>query len=114
MVASGEDVHAALAVKIRTEQTPEIDAFEAMKVIEQLSEVDTDDVVPSCDSFRVTLHVMGAATVHLLKMPSAKDVFDYRRCFDRVLDLQYSRQELTINRGPASSLYERLAQATEG
>jgi len=114
IVANGEDVDAALVAKIRTEETPEIDAFEAMKVVEQLSQADVDDVVPAGDSFRVTLRVLGATTVHLLKMPSAKDVFDYRRGFARVLDLPYNRQELTINLGPASALYKRLAQASEG
>ena len=31
-VANGEDVDAAMVAKIRTEETPEIDPFEAMKV----------------------------------------------------------------------------------
>ena len=31
------------------------------------------------------------------KMPSAKDVNQYRRGFARVLDLPFNRQELTIN-----------------
>ena len=41
--------------------------------------------------------VLGGTTMHLLKMPSAKDVFEYRRGFARVLDLPFNRQELTIN-----------------
>jgi hypothetical protein len=69
---------------------------------------------PPADSFRVTLRVLGATTTHLLKMPSAKDVFDYRRGFARVLDLPYNRQELTINIAAASALYKRLVQATAG
>jgi hypothetical protein len=58
--------------------------------------------------------VKGATTVHLLKMPSAKDVFDYRRRFARVLDLPCNRQELTINLAVAGALYKRLITATEG
>ena len=73
-IPNGEDVDAALLAKIRTEETPEVDAFEAQKVIEQLATCEVDDVVPAGDSFRVTLRVLGATTVHLLKMPSAKDV----------------------------------------
>ena len=49
-----------------------------MKVIEQLSLTEVDDVVSDGDSFKITLRVLGATTVHLLKMPSAKDVFEYR------------------------------------
>jgi hypothetical protein len=47
-------------------------------------------------------------------MPSAKDVFEYRRGFARVLDLPYNRQELTINLGAAGALYKKLITATEG
>lgn len=95
-------------------EDPEIDAFEAMKVVEQLSLAEVDDVVPDGDSFKVTLRVLGATTVHLLKMPSAKDVFEYRRGFARLLDLPFGRQEVTINIGSAAALYKKLAATTEG
>ena len=113
-VANGEDVDAALVAKIRAGEDPEVDAFEAMKVVEQLSLAEVDDVLPDGDSFTVTLRVLGATTVHLLKMPSAKDVFEYRRGFARVLDLPFNRQELTINVRAASDLYKKLLEGTEG
>jgi hypothetical protein len=113
-VANGEDVDAALVAKIRGGEDPEVDAFEAMKVVEQLSLAEVDDVVPDGDSFTVTLRVLGATTVHLLKMPSAKDVFEYRRGFARLLDLPFGRQEVTINIGSAAALYKKLATTTEG
>jgi hypothetical protein len=91
-----------------------VDAFEASRIIEQLSQADVDDVVQESDSFRVTLRVLGGTVAHVLKMPSAKDVFEYRRGFARVLDLPYGRQELTINLAAASALHKRLQQATEG
>lgn len=114
IVANGEDVDAALVAKVRTEETPEIDAFEAMKVVDQLSTAEVEDVVAEGDSFRVTTRVLGGITVHILKMPSAKDVFDYRRGFARVLDLPFGKQELTINIAPAGALYKKLVTATEG
>ena len=114
IVANSEDVDAALLAKIREGDGPELDPFEAMKVMEQLSQADVDDVVPAGDSFRVVLRVLGGTTTHVLKMPSAKDVFDYRRGFARVLDLPYGRQELTINLGAARDLYKRLLETTEG
>jgi hypothetical protein len=113
-VANGEDVDAALVAKIRAGEDPDVDAFEAMKVVEQLSLAEVDDVLPDGDSFTVTLRVLGASTVHLLKMPSAKDVFEYRRGFARLLDLPFGRQEVTINIGSAAALYKRLITATEG
>jgi hypothetical protein len=88
--------------------------FEASRVIEQLSQADVDDVVQVGDGFRVTMRVLGGTVSHVLCMPSAKDVFDYRRGFARVLDLPYNRQELIINLAPAAALYKKLVESTEG
>jgi hypothetical protein len=114
IVSGGEDADAALLAKVREEDGPEVDAFEASRVIEQLSQADVDDVVQEGDRFRVTLRVLGGTVTHEIRMPSAKDVFDYRRSFARVLDLPYNRQELTINLGAAGALYKKLAESSEG
>ena len=60
------------------------------------------------------MRVPGGLTAHLLRMPSAKDVIEYRRGFARVLDLPFNKQELTINLAAAGSLYQKLTQSTEG
>ena len=115
-VPSSEDADAALLAKLRLaeENALDVDAFEASRIIERLSQAEVDDVVQVGDAFRVTLCVLGGTVTHVLKMPSAKDVFDYRRGFARVLDLPYNRQELTINLGAAAILYKKLVQGTEG
>lgn len=113
-VANGEDVDAALLAKIRTEEQPDLDAFEAQKVIDQLSTCEVDDVVLAGDAFRVTTRVLGATTTHLLKVPSAKDVNTYRRGFARLVDMPYNRQELTINVRVAGDLYKKLVESCEG
>ena len=92
----------------------DVDAFEASRIIEQLSQADVDDVVQVGDGFRVTMRVLGGTVSHVLRMPSAKDVFEYRRGFARVLDLPYNRQELIINLAPAAALYKKLVESTEG
>jgi hypothetical protein len=114
IIGNSEDTDAALLAKIRAEDGPEVDPFEASRVIEQLSQADVDDVAQEGDVFRVALRVLGGTVTHLLKMPSAKDVFEYRRGFARVLDLPYNRQELTINLGAAGTLYKKLVAGTEG
>ncbi len=114
IVSGGEDADAALLAKIREEDEPEVDSFEASRVIDQLSQADVDDVIQEGDRFRVTLRVLCGTVTHEIRMPSAKDVFDYRRSFARVLDLPYNRQELTINLGAAGALYKKLAESTEG
>jgi hypothetical protein len=114
LIPNGEDIDAALLAKIRTEEEPELDAFEAQKIIEQLATCDVDDVLLAGDSFRVALRVLGTDTTHVLKMPSAKDVNQYRRAFARVLDLPYNRQEITINVRAAGDLYKKLIESCEG
>ena len=116
IIANGEDADGALFAKIRVpeENPPEVDAFEASRIIEQLSQAEVDDVVQAGDAFRVTLRVLGGTVTHLLKMASAKDVTEYRRGFARVLDLPYNRQELTINLAAAGALYKKLITTAEG
>jgi hypothetical protein len=113
-IPNGEDIDAALLAKIRSEEEPEVDPFEAQKVIDQLGMCEVDDVVLAGGSFRVTTRVLGATTTHLLKMPSAKDVNQYKRGFFRILDLPFNRQEITINMRVAGELYKKLAEAAEG
>ena len=45
----------------------------------------------------MNVRVPGGLTTHLLRMPSAKDVIEYRRGFARVLDLPFNKQQLKIN-----------------
>ena len=73
-----------------------------------------DDVVPEAGAFRVTLRVPGGLTAHLLRMPSAREVIEYRRGFARVLDLPFNKQELTVNLAAAGALYKKLVESTEG
>jgi len=115
IIGQAEDTDAALLARIRLDTNgPDVDPFEASRILEQLSQADVDDVVQEGDAFRVTLRVLGGTVTHLLKMPSAKDVFEYRRGFARVLDLPYNRQELTINLGPAGALFKKLLESSEG
>jgi hypothetical protein len=116
VVPNSEDVDAALLAKIRIEeQDPvEVDPFEASRIIEQLSQAEVDDVVQTGDAFRITLRVLGGTVTHVLAMPSAKDVFEHRRAFARILDLPFNKHELTINLAAAGALHKKLARSAEG
>lgn len=113
-IPNAEEVDAALFRKIRLDEGDEVDAYAASRIIEQLSLAEVDDVVPEGAGFRVLLRVPGGTTVHVLRMPSAKDVIEYRRGFARILDLPFNRQELTVNLAAAGALYQKLVQAVEG
>lgn len=116
VVPNGEEVDAALLTKIRVEEESpaDVDSFEAAKCIDQLSTCIVEDVVPEGDAYRVTTRVLGCTTAHLLRMPSAKDVFEYRRTFARVLTMPFNKQELRFNLRAATDLYGKLAQGNEG
>jgi hypothetical protein len=115
-IPDSAEADAALLAKIRLpeENAPDVDPFEASRIIEQLSQADVDEVTQVGDDFRVTLRVLGGTVSHMLRMPSAKDVFEYRRSFARVLDLPYNRQELLINFAPAGALFKKLLESAEG
>ena len=68
-IPNGEEIDAALLAQIRTEEAPEVDAFEAQKVIEQLATCEVDDAVLAGDAFRITTRVLGGTTTHLLGCP---------------------------------------------
>jgi hypothetical protein len=116
IVPDSEDVDAELLVKLRGEEEgPEIDAFEASRALDQLAQADVDDVVQQDGgAFRITLRVPGAITTHILRMPSAKEIIQYRRAFTRLLDLHYNKQQLLINLGAAGDLYKKISQESSG
>lgn len=114
VVPDSQDTDAALLAKIRVGEGPEVDGFEATRILEQLSQADVDDVIPEAGAFRVLVRVPGGITAHVLRMPSAKDVIEYRRAFARILDLPFNKQELTVNLSAAGDLYKKLCQETEG
>lgn len=114
VIPGSEEADAELLAKLRVGDGPEVDGFEATRILEQLSQADVDDALQEAGAFRVLVRVPGGLTAHVLRMPSAKDVIEYRRSFARILDLPFNKQELTVNLGAAGTLYQKLCQATEG
>ena len=108
------DEDAQLVQRLLVEQGPDIDGYEATRILDQLSDCDVDDVQAEGGAYRVTTRVPGAITAHLLRMPTAKQILQYRRGFVRVIDLPYNRQSMTINMAAAGDLYKDLLQKAEG
>jgi hypothetical protein len=110
------DYDEKMFAKIRTDSDgPGVDGYEAMHILEQLSQCDIDDVVREGTGYRVTMRILGGLqTSDLIKMPSAKDIFDYRRAFVESLDLPNSKQRLTINLQAAADLHKKLSESTMG
>ncbi|MDZ4796588.1 MAG: hypothetical protein SGI92_00390 [Bryobacteraceae bacterium] len=114
-IPHGERADEELLRKIRaSEGGAEFDAFEAARLLEELAFVEVDDVTPAAEGYRVALRVPGGTVAVVLRVPSAKDVFEYRRFFARVLDLPFEKQEMTVNLNAAGNLFTKLVQNTEG
>jgi len=113
-VRGGEEADAALLASIRVGEGPELDPYEAARVIDRIGQADVEDVRREANSYRVALRVPGGETVHLLKMPTQRQIMEYRRSFVRLVDLPYGHQELRINMAAAGALYDELAEAAEG
>jgi len=114
LVPDSAESDAALLAKIRLDEGGPLDPYEASIVIDRLSQADVDEVERIGPHVRVKLRTVGGEVTHLLQIPSARDVIEYRRSFARVVDLPYNRQEITINLSPAGQLWDKLAQSTDG
>ena len=79
VLPGSEEADAELLAKLRVGDGPEIDGFEATRILEQLSQADVDDALQEAGAFRVLVRVPGGLTAHVLRMPSAKDVIEYPR-----------------------------------
>jgi hypothetical protein len=115
IVPEAEEVDAGLLAKLRDGQVePEVDAFEASQIIDQMAQADIDDISQQDGGYRITMRVPGAITTHNLRMPSAKEIIQYRRAFSRILDLHYGKQQMLINLRAAADLYQKICPTTEG
>jgi hypothetical protein len=104
-----------LVGKLRTDQEgPSIDRYEATKILDQLGRCDVEEVTEEGGSFRVCTRVPGGTTVHILRMPSAKDMMQHRRAYCRSLDMPYNQRQMTVNLAAGGKTYSKLEPKSEG
>jgi hypothetical protein len=114
IIPDSSEYDSELVMKLRAGEEPGIDGFEATRILEELSLAEVEEIEQDGNAFLVNLKVPGTVTIHAVKMPSAKDLFQYRRAFTRVLDLPYNKQQLTLNLNAAEELYKKLSESAEG
>ncbi|HUS96798.1 MAG TPA: hypothetical protein VMX97_08680 [Hyphomicrobiaceae bacterium] len=114
-ILGAEEADLALFQAVRIDKDgPAFDAAEAAAVIRRLSRADTGEPEREGNAYRIPLTVPGAETVHVLRMPSERQLLDYRRSAVRVIESRHGRSELRINLTPAAELYDALKQTVEG
>lgn len=90
-----------------------LSAIEATAVLDTLAACDVMDVALEGDTAEVTLRVMGGRVRHRLKLPTAEQVFKFRRAAVRILNLPYNQQDLRIYLEPAVELWAAIGGASE-
>jgi hypothetical protein len=92
----------------------ELDEYEAAQVIGRLVRCEVTDSAREGNTFRVDLKVHGAETMHILKIPSARQAQQYGRQAISVIEGRHGLQEMKLNLSAAAKLYDDLVISAEG
>ncbi len=107
-------VDADLFAAVRQEGSADLDDYEAQMMLERISYAEVIDLEHQGNQYRITLATAAGDTTHVVRVPSAKEIMEYRRTFARVVDKPYGRQEIVINLPAAGACYNALSVSTEG
>lgn len=99
---------------VRQDGSADLDAYEAQMMFERISYAEVIDLERQGGQYRITLATAAGDTTHVVKVPSAREIMEYRRNFARVVDKPYGRQEIVINLPASGACYNSLAVSTEG
>ncbi len=101
--------------KIRLDKDgAEFDEFEAGNAISKLSFCEVTDCQRAGDEYRITLRTPFGETVHLVKIPTQRDITVYRRTVVSSTDLPHGQEELRYRIEPAVDLYDSVVTKVEG
>jgi len=101
--------------KIRLDEDgAEFDEFEAGNAISKLSFCEVTDCQRAGDEYRVTLRTPFGETVHMVKIPTQRDITVYRRTVVSSTDLPHGQEELRYRIEPAVDLYDSVVTKIEG
>ncbi len=99
---------AELLATIRQGEGPEIDPYEAFRILEELSRTRVVENGAEPDPLRINLAVPGATTVHVFRMPTAKEKFQLGKlASSRSAD---NREVWSLNYSAAGDLYDAICK----
>ena len=101
--------------KIRQDKNGlEFDEYEAGNAVSKLTYCEVTDCQRVGDEYRITLKTPFGETVHVLGIPTQRDITLYRRTVVSATDLPHGQEELRYRIGPAVALYDSVASKIEG
>lgn len=111
---SGEVADHELFNRLRVDQDgPEFDDFEAAAAVAKLERNEITNVSRTGEGYQVEMTALGCDLLHVLKVPTQKDVIEFSRSSVRIIDGRKT-QDIRIFLEPAEALYKRLLVRTEG
>jgi hypothetical protein len=87
---------------------PDLDEFEASSLIEKLATYNVRNVTLGNADCEVELDVMVFETVHKLRIPTQRQIVEYRKRSHDDMPLPYGRQRLRVYLEPSGRLYDEL------
>lgn len=107
-------VNAELFAKIRTDNDgPEFDEAEAGMVIGRIERCTVANVEREGINYRIEIKVPGARVVHVLRMPTAKEMLDHERASTSVVAARRSIETRAFLE-PSGVLYDKLHISHDG
>ena len=95
-VPGHEEIDEAFVRKVKTDG-PEIDCYEAMTIVGVLSRCDVTDVEREDGCYCVRMTVPGGETSVLLRMPTAREIYAFRREYVSAVDLPHGKSSTSVN-----------------
>jgi len=104
-----------LFTKIRLDKDgAEFDEFEAGNAISKLTFCEVTDCQRAGDEYRINLRTPFGETVHVVKIPTQRNITVYRRTVVSATDLPHGQEELRYRMEPAVELYDSVVSKVEG
>lgn len=91
----------------------DLDEYEAQRLMGKLLRAEVTDARREGPKFVVELDTAGGKTLHTLRMPTAKQVIEYRRAVVSIIDCR-RHQEIRMNLAASQDLYDKLFESVEG
>lgn len=112
-VEGHEDAAASLLEKIR-QSGDELDAAEALYVVERITQTRIDDAIRDGAHIVIAMRVPGADTRHTFRVPSIGELRNYRRNASNLLSAKRGKQIIRVNLQADADLYDKLIVSSEG
>jgi hypothetical protein len=104
---------ARLFAAISLNGTPPISAAEAAMILEALGQAMVTDVRTEAGTGIVEMITVTGKTIHKMEIPTADQIFRWRRGAVRVFDLLHGQQELRLNPEAGAELYDACKGRSE-